>query len=624
MSLLPIPRFQFPDSNGDPLPGAKLYFYEAGTSTELDTYSDSALSVPNANPVVADSGGLFGAIYLSATSYKVVFKDASEVEQWTQDNVDNDTVYNQGGTGAVDRTKDSRLRDRISVADFLAVGDGVADDTEALQAAFAALTSGGALDFGFGKTYRIYPTGALLGGALTFASFEDIDGVQINGNGSTLAVEDTLTTGESIKLFSFDNCKNCVVENFKVTSDQTVAGGSSGFGTNIVDATNSTINLVVRNMYVVGGYTGVRCLRTVASEAESTKVSDVLVENCYFENVGYPLSFQNSGDNVTVRNVKMDYCYRAYFPYGVRNHDIDIEVKNPSQQYVNISAYSTDTTTNYCENIRVNLTVPDFDLTSSIGACTVVALHDTAANGCTLRDIHLNVNIKFNDTSSDNQKILDISKYLNGAGVDSTTGRGHIFENISLSGSMNGVDIADHVTTELFSLGDFTGETCRNIALRDLSVTGSTNQVISLGNLSAMTGEFLIENCYFSGGSTALSVSNWGTYGVRLRNTFLGQFYFDSSAPRTYTTTGSMGAYHGLAYLDSASGALTMTMPNGITVGQFCTIVMTNATASSTVSVTNHETSDPEVFTFAQVGDTLTLMWQGDQWITVANSGVTV
>lgn len=87
MSLLPIPRFQFPDSNGDPLPGAKLYFYEAGTSTELDTYSDSALSVPNANPVVADSGGLFGAIYLSATSYKVVFKDASEVEQWTQDNV---------------------------------------------------------------------------------------------------------------------------------------------------------------------------------------------------------------------------------------------------------------------------------------------------------------------------------------------------------------------------------------------------------------------------------------------------------------------------------------------------------------------------------------------------------
>lgn len=76
------------DGSGNPYAGGKLNFYTTGTSSRLNTYSDSGLTSANTNPVVADINGKFGPIYLSAnTSYKVVFATSADVTIWTWDPV---------------------------------------------------------------------------------------------------------------------------------------------------------------------------------------------------------------------------------------------------------------------------------------------------------------------------------------------------------------------------------------------------------------------------------------------------------------------------------------------------------------------------------------------------------
>lgn len=69
------------DSSGNPLAGAQLFFYSVGTSTKKDTYSDSAKSSANANPLVADSGGRFGDIFmLTDEQYKVILAPSTDTD----------------------------------------------------------------------------------------------------------------------------------------------------------------------------------------------------------------------------------------------------------------------------------------------------------------------------------------------------------------------------------------------------------------------------------------------------------------------------------------------------------------------------------------------------------------
>jgi hypothetical protein len=74
------------DNEGRTIPGAFLYSYDVGTNTPKDTYSDSTLLVPNANPLEADGSGWFPNVYLGSGGYKLVLRDADDIVIKTQDN----------------------------------------------------------------------------------------------------------------------------------------------------------------------------------------------------------------------------------------------------------------------------------------------------------------------------------------------------------------------------------------------------------------------------------------------------------------------------------------------------------------------------------------------------------
>jgi hypothetical protein len=97
------------DANNNPLSGALLYFYLEGTTTPTSVYSDAERTVEHANPVVADSGGQFPAIYTApGTTYRATLKTAAGVtiadfDPYEGDELDNLTVEDYGAlTGATD------------------------------------------------------------------------------------------------------------------------------------------------------------------------------------------------------------------------------------------------------------------------------------------------------------------------------------------------------------------------------------------------------------------------------------------------------------------------------------------------------------------------------------------
>src|SRR5438094_6014171 len=74
-TITPSPFQLILDNSGNPVNAGCIWTYTAGTSTPVATYTDVALSVANANPIIASTAGRFTAFLTPGSSYKFTYEN---------------------------------------------------------------------------------------------------------------------------------------------------------------------------------------------------------------------------------------------------------------------------------------------------------------------------------------------------------------------------------------------------------------------------------------------------------------------------------------------------------------------------------------------------------------------
>lgn len=117
-------RQQFIDGNGNPLAGGSVAFYAPGTLNPVNTYQDSGLTTPNANPLTLDASGsavIWGDI---AAQYRQILKDALGNTIWDETvgiSVTASEATTSDGYGNVQASLNARGLTRATYADAQAL-----------------------------------------------------------------------------------------------------------------------------------------------------------------------------------------------------------------------------------------------------------------------------------------------------------------------------------------------------------------------------------------------------------------------------------------------------------------------------------------------------------------------
>lgn len=170
MSYLLVPSYvAYVDADGNPLSGGLLNVYAATTTTPINTYTTSALSVANANPIEADSAGVFPAAYIDdGTTFKLVLTDSTAATTiFTLDNLSSPAALS---ATSIPRTYVSKAADYTVVA----ADNGKFIDFDASGADRVATINSSTLGNGFWITIGRRSTSGLV--TLTPGGGQTIDG----------------------------------------------------------------------------------------------------------------------------------------------------------------------------------------------------------------------------------------------------------------------------------------------------------------------------------------------------------------------------------------------------------------------------------------------------------------
>ncbi len=183
------------------LSNATCTVYVAGTSTAATLYSDNGIT-PLANPFLSSStgqvafyaaNGLYDLV-VSKIGYLTVTISAIELDDLLAPSGSNSVGYLPAGTGAVATTVQTKLRESVSVLDFGAVGDGVADDTTAIVNAITAAQAAYKSVYFPGGKYRVTTGGINIAGVALIGAGVPEFGNTYNDNSSVILLDSTTVT----------------------------------------------------------------------------------------------------------------------------------------------------------------------------------------------------------------------------------------------------------------------------------------------------------------------------------------------------------------------------------------------------------------------------------------------
>jgi hypothetical protein len=259
-------------------------------------------------------------------------------------------TYTPAGTGAVATTVQTELRRRVNVAQFDALGDDTTVDYPAIANALAYLISlgGGDLYFPNTSTNKYYlgatPTGSVslpvltdTGTAFTAVNtslqyhfyYLALQNIRFIGDGITL--RSGVTNGGYIMLLNgprdivLDGVQFESVMTFNSGTGAVTQAGMNALG--LASTTQDAERIRILNYRATNCYSALGCFGDGAS---AYRVRGVKMDNALCVGGEYGLAFQDNGDNVDFKNVRViNHNARAYFAFGVKGHTGKIHVSDP-------------------------------------------------------------------------------------------------------------------------------------------------------------------------------------------------------------------------------------------------------------------------------------------------------
>ncbi len=190
----------FTDIDGQPLEDGYIWLGQANLDPQgnpINVYWDAALTQPAGQPIRTRGGypvnsGTPARLYVNSDySIRVMNRNGSTVysapaatERYGNIISLDGISFIQAGAGAVTRTALAKMREPVSVKDFGAIGDGVADDTAAILLAFQ---NGG---------HVLFPTGTY---KVTTVLCQNVTGLTVDARSATF-------TSQYGNVFAFKGC----------------------------------------------------------------------------------------------------------------------------------------------------------------------------------------------------------------------------------------------------------------------------------------------------------------------------------------------------------------------------------------------------------------------------------